>query len=108
MENMVANLIYSSSPTPPVRPVQSIQSLTKAVTDINGYFAITNLPSLLEIINIYSEDTDPALRVSLLGIISIVITSASTTNPGRFLTNSPQPLVSHSKNGLAMLNPTKS
>lgn len=62
---MVSNLIYTTSPTPPVRAAQNIQSLTNVIGEINGYFELTNLPSLLEIISIYSEEKDPALRVSI-------------------------------------------
>lgn len=62
---MIANLIFTTSPTPPIRASHNIQNLANLIDDINGYFELTNLPSLLEIISIYSEEKDPVLRVSI-------------------------------------------
>ena len=69
---MVANLVYSTSLTRPVRALHSIQSLTSLILEINGYFEVMNLPSLLEVINIYSEETDPSLQVRV-NVTSVLV-----------------------------------
>jgi hypothetical protein len=41
-----------------------LRELGWAVNEINGSFFASNMPSLLSIINIHSDEKDPALQVS--------------------------------------------
>jgi hypothetical protein len=64
MEDMIANLFFANSNSRPVGAMGRIESLAKSIIDINGFFALSKMLSLLEIVNVYSEEKTPILQVS--------------------------------------------
>ena len=64
MEDKIANLLFANKNPRPVGATRSIKELGRSVIEINGSFAVSNFPSLLNIVNVYSEEGDAALQVS--------------------------------------------
>jgi hypothetical protein len=64
MEDKVANLVFANKTPRPVGVTGSIKALGRSIIEINEFFAVSNMPSLLSIVNVYSEEEDAALQVS--------------------------------------------
>jgi hypothetical protein len=64
MEDKVATILFANATTRPVGATRNIKELARSIIEINGTFAGSNMPSLLNIVNVYSEEKDAALRVS--------------------------------------------
>lgn len=64
MEDKVANLVFANKTPRPVGVTGSIKALGRSIIEINGFFTVSNMPSLLSIVNVYSEEEDAALQVS--------------------------------------------
>lgn len=64
MEDKIANLLFTNKNPRPVGVTRTIKELGRSIIEINGSFAVSNIPSLLNIVNVYSEEGDAALQVS--------------------------------------------
>lgn len=64
MEDKVAILSFARGKPPPFAATSSIKELSRSIIEINGSFALSNTMSLVNIVNVFSEDKDTALRVS--------------------------------------------
>ena len=63
MEDKVASLLFASKGTRVVGVVGSIKELARSVIEINGSFAVSSMPSLMSIVNVYSEDENTVPQV---------------------------------------------
>lgn len=64
MEDQVANLLFANKNPRPVGATGITKELGRSIIEINGSFAVSNMPSQLSIVNVYSEEEDAALQVS--------------------------------------------
>ncbi len=64
MEDKVASFLFANKSRHPVGAAYIIKELARSIIEINGYFAVSNMPSLLSIINVYPEEEDTAMQVS--------------------------------------------
>jgi hypothetical protein len=64
MEDKVAKIFFANKNPRLVGVTRSIKELARSIIEINGSFAVSNMPSLLSIVNVYSEEEDTALQVS--------------------------------------------
>ena len=64
MEDKVANLWFANKNPRPIGTIRNIKELGRSIVEINGSFAVSNMPSLLGIVNVFSETEDAALQVS--------------------------------------------
>lgn len=65
---MVTRLFLAGDSSPEPRIAENAKTLTKAIIDINAYFKLSNLASLLEVINFYSTASTPSEYVGLFHI----------------------------------------
>jgi hypothetical protein len=64
MEDNVANILFADKTPPHFSATRTIKELAKSIIDINGSFAVSKMPSLLSIVNVYSEGGDATPQVS--------------------------------------------
>lgn len=64
MEDKVANLLFANQNSRPVGVTRSIKELGRSIIEVNGFFASSNIQTLLSIVNIYSEKEEGGLQVS--------------------------------------------
>jgi hypothetical protein len=64
MEDKVANMLFANKIQRPVGTTRGIKELARSIIEINESFAVSNMPSLLSIVNVYSEEQGAALQVS--------------------------------------------
>jgi hypothetical protein len=63
MEDNVANILFADKTPPHFSATRSIKELAKSIIDINGSFAVSKMPSLLSIVNVYSEGGDAMQQI---------------------------------------------
>lgn len=64
MEDNVANLLFADKSPRPIGVTRIIKDMASLISDIDQSFAVSNMLSLLSIVNIYSEEEEEALQVS--------------------------------------------
>ncbi|KAH0557197.1 hypothetical protein GP486_005013 [Trichoglossum hirsutum] len=63
LEDRVANLWFASKNLRPIGAIRNIKELGRSIVEINGFFAVSNMPWLLDIVNVFSEAEDAALQL---------------------------------------------
>jgi hypothetical protein len=64
MEDNIANLLFTTEGRRPVDAAGKVKQLARSVIEINGSFHSSNVLSQLDVVNIYSEEPNTALKVS--------------------------------------------
>lgn len=64
MEDNVANLLFADKSPRPIGVTRIIKDMGSFINDTNQSFAVSNMLSLLSIVNVYSEEEEAALQVS--------------------------------------------
>jgi hypothetical protein len=64
MEDKVAKFLLANNDLRHVGALRTFNELGRSIREINGYFSISGISSVLSIVNVYSEGSDSTLLVS--------------------------------------------
>lgn len=64
MEDKLANLLFADKLPRPIGVTRTIKDMRSFINEVNRSFTVSNMLSLLSIVNVYSEEEEAALRVS--------------------------------------------
>jgi hypothetical protein len=64
MEDKVAKFLLANNDLRHAGALRTVNELGRSIREINGYFSISGISSVLSIVNVYSEGSDLTLLVS--------------------------------------------